>query len=402
MLDSKGGTGVKPAEIKALSGARALPPLLLVMFHFSEGHGYRGWWVLDLVIARGYLWVEFFFVLSGFILTHVYGDRVREFWHGKAYPRFLEARLIRLYPVHFVMLMVVLAMVWGARLAAHWGGYVSIYDLPYHVVLDWKSFVASLFLVQAWNLFDFLSWNGVAWFVSVEFLLCLLFPLYLWLAGGRSALGNIWRGVALIIAGAAGIGLLLATAKHGLDITFHNGIFRGMSDFAIGVGMAVLYRAAMARKGRPLPDYVHSLGQALVLFALFYALYHTGWGHTRRDYWSLGPIIALIWVLAFDKGLLAALMKARPLQILGGWSYAIYMGQTAWLQGIRIIEQRFYPPPDTMVFGVRFADLIWWPEPIALLLVCIGWGALLAVLVEHPAAHALRRHMDKRRTRWLT
>jgi peptidoglycan/LPS O-acetylase OafA/YrhL len=389
--------GAKPVEIKALSGARALPPLLLVLYHFSEGHGYRGWLPLDLVITRGYLWVEFFFVLSGFILTHVYGARVRDFWHGKAYPRFLEARLIRLYPVHFVMLMVVLAMVWGSRLAAHWGGYVSIYDLPYHVVLDWKSFVASLFLVQAWNLFDFLSWNGVAWFVSVEFLLCLLFPIYLWLADGRA-----WRGVALILAGAAGIGVLLATSKHGLDITFHNGIFRGMSDFAVGVGMARLYRAAMARKGKPLPTYIHSFAQAVVVFALFYALYHSGWGHTRRDFWSLVPIVALIWVLAFDRGALAWLMQTRPLQILGGWSYAIYMGQTAWLQGIRIIEQRLYPPADTMVFGMRFADLIWWPEPIALLLVCIGWGALLAIAVEHPAARALRGYMDKQRTRWLT
>ena len=49
--------GARPIEIKALSGARALPPLVLVLFHFSEGHGYRGWWVTDLVIARGYLWV---------------------------------------------------------------------------------------------------------------------------------------------------------------------------------------------------------------------------------------------------------------------------------------------------------------------------------------------------------
>jgi peptidoglycan/LPS O-acetylase OafA/YrhL len=59
----------KPAEIRALAGARAFPPLVLVMFHFSEGHGYRNFWPLDLLAARGYLWVEFFFCLSGFILA---------------------------------------------------------------------------------------------------------------------------------------------------------------------------------------------------------------------------------------------------------------------------------------------------------------------------------------------
>ena len=47
----------KPVEIKDLSGARALPPLVLVLFHFSEGPGYRGWWVVALVLAGGYLWV---------------------------------------------------------------------------------------------------------------------------------------------------------------------------------------------------------------------------------------------------------------------------------------------------------------------------------------------------------
>src|ERR1700733_7349411 len=63
----------RPAEIKALSGARAFPPLILVLYHFCEGHGYRGNFVFDAIVAKGYLWVEFFFVLSGFILTHVYG-----------------------------------------------------------------------------------------------------------------------------------------------------------------------------------------------------------------------------------------------------------------------------------------------------------------------------------------
>ena len=82
----------KPTEIRALAGARAFPPLVLVMFHFSEGHGYRNFWPLDYVSARGYLWVEFFFCLSGFILTHVYGARLGQMFTARGYGAFLKAR----------------------------------------------------------------------------------------------------------------------------------------------------------------------------------------------------------------------------------------------------------------------------------------------------------------------
>ena len=84
----------RPVEIKALSGARALPPLILVLYHFCEGHFYRDAKWFDVPVGKGYLWVEFFFALSGFILVHVYGDRAAEFWHGaRTYLTFVKTRL---------------------------------------------------------------------------------------------------------------------------------------------------------------------------------------------------------------------------------------------------------------------------------------------------------------------
>ncbi|HEY8697402.1 MAG TPA: hypothetical protein VIM02_07280, partial [Rhizomicrobium sp.] len=65
----------KPSEIRALAGARALPPLLLVLYHYHEAHGYQHVRLFDVFVAKGYLWVEFFFALSGFILVHVYAQR---------------------------------------------------------------------------------------------------------------------------------------------------------------------------------------------------------------------------------------------------------------------------------------------------------------------------------------
>ena len=382
----------RPAKIRALSGARAFPPLLLVMFHFSEGHGYRNFWPLDLLSARGYLWVEFFFCLSGFILTHVYGPRLQKLFTREGYGQFLKARLTRLYPLHLFMLLAVLFMVIVTRALAHWGGYHSIFDLRYHQDVSVKGFFLSLLLLHGWNTMNRLTWNGVSWFVSVEWALCLLFPLFLWFANGR-----MWRGFALIGAGVMGMTLLdLTSGAHvGLDITYHNGVLRGLADFSIGVGFAVLYRALKPRDR--LPTIAHSAIQLCVLGALLYAVYDTGWAHTPMDIFTALPMMALVLALSFDRGAIADLLKLRLPQILGRWSYAVYLGQTFWLLTIRVFEQRLYPPPMTPLLGTTFLSLSWWAEPLGLVIACTLWGGLLANVIEHPAARLFqsRSRLDR-------
>jgi peptidoglycan/LPS O-acetylase OafA/YrhL len=370
-------------EIRALAGARAFPPLLIVLFHFGEGHHYYGNAWLDPLAARGYLWVEFFFGLSGFILTHVYGARVAQLFTRQGYGAFLRARLTRLYPLHLFMLLALLALMTVARTIGHFGGFLTYFDARYHPDMSAKGFFISLLLVHAWNTMNTLTWNGASWFVSVEFALCLLFPLFAWLAQGKT-----WRGFLLIGAGCAGLVALDLTSRHGLDITYHNGVPRGLSDFSVGVGMAVLYRDW--RTPAALPALAHSAIQIALLLVLLYAFYHSGWSHNHADIWCVLPMLALVLALAFDRGILAEALKTRLPQMLGVWSYAIYMGQTFWLMAIRIFEQLLYPPANSLVLGVRFSSLIWWLEPALLVLVCAVWGGLLANFVEHPAAARLK------------
>ncbi|MCX7280374.1 MAG: acyltransferase [Alphaproteobacteria bacterium] len=376
-------------KIAALAGARAFPPLVVVMFHFSEGHHYSGWRPLDFLATRGYLWVEFFFVLSGFILTHAYWPRLNDLLRRPGYVAFLRARLIRLYPLHLFMLLLLLAMVIGLRALAAHGGYYSIFDAKYHQNVSSEGFFLSLSLVHAWNTMRTLTWNGVSWFVSVEFALCLLFPALLWLAEGK-----LWRGFALIGAGLAGLITLLLSSRHGLDITFHNGVLRGLSDFSIGVGMAVLFRRLKPRDR--LPEWGHSILQLLLLGLLGYIVMNTGWSHTSMDIFTVLPLIALVFALAFDRGLVARALQTRLPQRLGEWSYAIYLGQNAWLLGIRFLEQRVYPTPDAIVLGMPFSSLIWWLEPLVLVIACVLWGGLLAQFIELPAAAWLRERLRRR------
>jgi len=376
----------RPPEIRALAGARAIPPLVLVLFHFCEGHGYRGATWFDLPVGRGYLWVEFFFALSGFILTYVYGARVAEFWGGKAFVPFLKSRLSRLYPLHLAMLLLMLAMVVVLRAVAAHYHYVSIYDEPWHPIVNWQGFVASAFLVQAWNLFGYLSWNGASWFVSVEWLLCLLFPFYLFVARGR------WlAALALILGG--GIALtLLARTGYGLDLTFHNGIYRGMADFAIGVGLAMIFREVKTR-GDALPDIAFTFAQIAALIALGLALYDTGWARTPLDVLTAFAEIALIFTLAWDRGALAALFTTRPFRFFGEISYAVYIGQLVVLQMARHAQLHWLPAPADIVFGRPWAQWqpVWhWTVPFLVLLGAVLWGWLIFVLIERPAAAMLK------------
>ena len=375
-------------EIRALKGARALPPLILVLFHYCEGHGYRGAWWFDLPVARGYLWVEFFFALSGFVLTYVYATRWTEMWKRRGYFSFLRARLSRLYPLHLIVLLVMLVMVIVLRALAAQGGYLSIYDEQWHPIVTTGTFIANLFLVQAWNVFPYLSWNGASWFVSVEFLLCLLFPVYLLLARGG------WR-VAMLMIVAGGIVLaLLAHPRYGLDLTFHNGIYRGMAAFGMGVGFAVLHAKARDWGVDSLPEYAFSLAQAASAACLIYALYNTGWSHRPADIYTALAVIALVFVLSFDRGLLAKALTIPPMLVLGEWSYAIYIGQTPILQLLRHAQMHLYPAPGDIVLGRPWADWqpVWhWLEPGLLVLAAVVWGALLYMAIERPANAWLKR-----------
>ena len=358
-------------QIKALAGARAIPALMIVLFHFGDAHHYVPFdAVLGPPVMKGYLWVEFFFALSGFLLLHVYGQGDKPL----RYSAFLKARLARLYPVHFVTLITMALLIAATRRS----DLVPALALPDPAMNTAATFVANLLLVQGWNLVPGLSWNGAAWFVSVEWLLCLIFPLVL-----MAVRGGAWRGAGLIGAGIAWLVLLEWNSGIGLDITFDNGMFRGMAGFTIGAGMALVYRALRTR-AEIAPDAWYSAAQGVVLVAIFAAIYCSGPRHSRADILTALAFDALVLVLAFDKGFLARLFATAPFQTVGAWSYGIYMGQTFWMQVVRQFDS---------ITRVPHIGLYRIAEPLVLLAICVLWGALLTIFVERPAHAYLRRQV---------
>lgn len=169
-------------HIAALTSLRFVAAMAVVLFH-SGGPGLTHAGVLPTplvnLLGNGYLGVPFFFVLSGFILTHVYQDRLGTRAQTRRYG---VARMARVYPVYLLALG--LTAIWVPL--EDW----SLASFPQFVMLQsWTPAWPG----GAW----FENWNIAAWTLSIELVFYLTFPVLLvWL--DRLSTAGLWRSVALI------------------------------------------------------------------------------------------------------------------------------------------------------------------------------------------------------------
>ena len=120
--------------------------------------------------------VDFFFVLSGFVISYGYGDKINS---KNSFYNFVIKRFRRLYPLHIVTLLAFVLI----ELARYFVEvkYPGTIIRPAFEGSDYKAFVSNLFLTQAFT-GDVNSFNGPSWSISVEFytyfifgLICLIF-----------------------------------------------------------------------------------------------------------------------------------------------------------------------------------------------------------------------------------
>ena len=157
-----------------LTPLRGIAALLTVVFHVDLMLGNGGDMLLrfkdSMLIDRMYLMVDFFFVLSGFIMYHVYSQYFKETVSGAAFKRFTIARFARVYPLHFFTLLFT-ALIWFV--AAQLG-------LPQISVLQCEnsvySFITNLLLLQSMNFHQWFSFNHASWSISTEWWMYVLFP----------------------------------------------------------------------------------------------------------------------------------------------------------------------------------------------------------------------------------
>ena len=189
---------VRSGEIKALTGLRIVAAVWVVLFHFrpllrDAAPGFLD--ALTPVLNCGAQGVDLFFILSGFVLTWNYLDRMGGSWSTRATLHFLWLRLARVWPVYLVTL----------HLAALWVIFtLHVGHVPSQEIYRFTaiSYVRQVLLVQLWfqPFFDDSSWDGPAWSISAEWLAYILFGLLVLvifrMARATRARNLIWLAVA--------------------------------------------------------------------------------------------------------------------------------------------------------------------------------------------------------------
>ena len=342
----------KVLQLDALTGLRGLAAWLVVVFHTRVAlvHTLPPW--LYRIADKGYLAVDLFFILSGFVLWHAYGERLA----GQGLPgalRFWWRRLARIWPLHAVMLggCVALALVLAAT-----GRDTSAYpwqELPLHILL-----------IQNWGFTPRLSWNDPAWSISCEMAAYLLFPALVaiapWPRLRISALLAVAAGLLGFIAlyfGMVGAGSLTWDVPH-------TGLARCLPEFMLGMMLRLLW-----------PHWHdHPLATLTAWAACLIAL---ALGRITAES-AVAPIgfAALILALAFGHGWPARLLASPPLRILGEISYATYLAHYLLFTLFKLAF-------------VKGAPLITIPQLGAYLALVLGASFALYHAVEKPAQRRL-------------
>ncbi len=327
-------------NIPALTGLRGVAAVWVALFHLTVGVP---------ILWRGDLGVDVFFILSGYVLTHVYAGKLA---NAADYFGFIRARLARIYPLHLVTLCVLGLMVVALP------GFAERYPIP-DQRWGFGPFLASLLLVQNWGYFLPTSWNTPSWSLSAEWFAYLIFPLFLFATQWPRS-----KTTPLVLVGGLFLALYAAFALKGLSSLSGGGapgMLRMTGEFAAG---CLLCRAVDNGLGR-LPPVADIAAVALVLIAAILGGVFT---------FLVLPAVALLVLLAVQDSPTARLLSKTPVVFLGEISYSIYLIHWMLIQG----SQWF--------LAGRLAGTSWqviWN--VGLALVCIGLSTLSYRWIEQPA-----------------
>jgi peptidoglycan/LPS O-acetylase OafA/YrhL len=309
----------------ALDGLRGLAALLVIFYHVQ--------WPTHLTnnnfVKNGYLAVDVFFIISGFVIFQTYVDNVVTV---NAFKRFMCLRFFRLYPLHFTILIAFLFME-VIKLAAQGVMGSSSEQAPFTSSNSCAAFVANLLLVHGLHTVNQLSWNTPSWSISCEFFAYIAFGLLALTGAIRNPRFPI---AAILVAGA--IYCVLAVDFGNLDITYDWGGARCFGGFFLGSSIGFI----SSFTSHKFPTISFKKAEiAVVVAAVTLMTIVTG-----PSVALVIPLyVAAIALLKTDQGPAARLLQHWAIQYLGRVSYSIYMVHSLVILTATILLKRVFEVP---------------------------------------------------------
>jgi peptidoglycan/LPS O-acetylase OafA/YrhL len=307
---NRGEIAGSPRYIAALTGIRTLAALLVLGLHIGTNLPSDLAKLLPF-FDRGYLGVDLFFILSGYIITHVYWKPLARL-NPVNLRVFLWHRLIRLYPVHLAVLLLLLIL---SSASSFFG-----VTLNHPEAFQWTNLLQSVILFQVWNFEQTsdhigLGWNIPSWSISAEFFAYLLFPLI------ASTLLVLTRSAArsIALAAAALVATVIAFKLGHRPLGTIYGAFalvRVTGEFICG---ASLCRGAMNMGANQ-----KAFGDPIAICGLL-ALVLGASTKIIPDFALLPFLAMMVWGAATAHGAFAQFLSRRLIVWLGEISYSMYM-----------------------------------------------------------------------------
>jgi len=353
---------VPKSHYPILDGLRGIAAVIVVTFHLAEplGTGH-----LDIIVNHGYLAVDFFFLLSGFVIGYAYDDR----WSKMTVGNFLKRRIERLQP------MVILGMTLGAI-----GFYYTdstIWPLI-HTVPLWKMLLVLLIgytILPIPLSMDIRGWaemhplNSVGWSLFFEYIANILYAVWIRKFSKTALI------VLVVIAAIALAQLAISNGDVSGGWTFNAeqlrvGFTRTMYPFFAGL--------LLSRIAKPTRIKNAFLWCSILIAAVLYMPRIGGaehlWMNGLFEAFSIIIIFPLIVYLGAS-GLIGSNTEQKICKFLGDISYPLYLVHypivyfyVAWIsnnKGITIAEA--WPNALLVLLGsivLAYASLKWYDEPV--------------------------------------
>jgi peptidoglycan/LPS O-acetylase OafA/YrhL len=367
--------------IKSLEGARGLAAVLVALFHFQVAAKYFS------PIEYGYLFVDLFFVLSGFVICAAYSSRLNSL--GDLKP-FMIRRLGRLFPLMIIStILFVLSndiAVLAKRIVVGMG-YTGMFKNPdalAYMIPNAKEVIGTLLLVQGMGLFDSTILNYASWSISVEFYTYILFAATCILLRGKA------RILAWTVLSIAGILVTIWASFVAHSCLRGNACYNVSYDFGYARCVGAFFLGALVfRLSRAISFNMRTL-QLIVAIALIFFFLFVG---NNLQITMCFPILCALIVLSIsrDTGPVSTGLQHKWFQVLGQRSFSIYMLHPvllAFLIPTATVIDRLASP--IMTIGLSVIAMVFY---IAILVAVSGWTYSR---IEAPAREWFNRYAAKK------